>query len=56
MLLSIREIALPPDEAAPFVASYRASAYLGLVLAVVILYDSRASTVGILFPLLLLTS
>ena len=55
MLLSIRDVTIPPDDASSFVKSYRIQAYLNIILVSILVYDSRMPSIYILSFLLLLT-
>ena len=44
MLLSTRDVILPPEEAAPIVKSFVAEAYIEIILATILVYDSRTSS------------
>ena len=49
MLLSIRDVTLPPDEVSSIVRSYQIQTYLDVILITILVYDSGASSVWILY-------
>ena len=55
MLISIRDVTEPPNEASSFVESYQVQAYINISLVSILVYDSRTPSVGKLHFILLLT-
>ena len=45
MLLSIRDLTVPPYEASTFAKSYEIQTYLEVILATILVYDSRTPSV-----------
>ena len=48
MLFTTRDVTIPPYDASSLVNSFQIQTYLEVILAIILIYDSRASSVSIL--------
>ena len=46
MSLSVRDVAIPPDDVPSIVKAYQIEVYLSLIPTTIIIYDTRASNVS----------